>query len=137
MTKLVISKSILARVLEACRTSVYEKIFLGTGYLENDKVLVKEVIECPNVSDRPAVKFTADPLCVYRVYALAENRGEKVVLLVHSHPAPPQPSADDVKGMEVSGSIVWLIVSITTGEYKAWTLIEGKPVEVDIEVVES
>ncbi|MEM4062181.1 MAG: Mov34/MPN/PAD-1 family protein [Desulfurococcaceae archaeon] len=136
MVKLVIPRRVLDYIISSCKGVTYERVFLGVGYLRDDRVTVNSVIECPNVSDKPTLRFTADPLCVYRVYREAEERGEQVVLLAHSHPAPPYPSLEDVKGMRNSGSLVWLIVSSTSGEHKAWMLENDEPIEVIIEVTD-
>lgn len=132
MTKLLLAKKDLDRVLNETSKSCFERVYLGLGRSEPNLIYVEELVECPNVSENPEISFIADPLCVYRTYKLAEERGLEVVLLVHSHPANPSPSTEDVRGMRQSGSLVWLIVSSKTGEYRAWRLVDGKPHEIEV-----
>lgn len=132
MAKLVVPKHLLERVVRESTSSGMERVYLGLGYFDQVAGYVEELVECPNVSEDPKTRFVAEPLCVYNVYKLAEERGLNVILLVHSHPAPPTPSFEDIKGMEYAGQMVWLIVSSMSGEFRAWMLAGGRLVEVEV-----
>jgi len=134
VVKVIVKKHQLAKVVEESTKSRFERIFVGVGYRRNRLYFVEDMYECPNIADNPVVYFKADPLCIYSVYNNAESTGREVVLLVHSHPAPPYPSRDDYEGMKY-WALPWLIISSSTGGYKAWILEEGVLREVVVEGV--
>lgn len=132
MAALLISSEQLKRVVKESLDSSVEKVFVGVGHKAGNVCVVKDLYECPNIARERSTRFKADPLCVYDVYRKAESQGLEVVVLVHSHPAQPIPSTEDLKSMEY-WPIPWLIVNSLTGDYKAWILVENEMHEVVIE----
>lgn len=135
--RLFISRHVLQGLLEQCRSTAIERVYLGVGLKKNSDYVVEEVFECPNVASTPEYKFVADPLCVYNVFEKANKAGREVILLVHCHPALPYPSLEDLKGMKYSPGICWLIISSLSGEYKAWLLELSSELPVEVEVTTS
>lgn len=128
-----ISKSLFEYVVRECIYTEVEKVFLAVGVVEEGVTRVLEVVECRNIAENPRVEFVADPQCMYRVFKYAEGKGLDIVALVHSHPAPPHPSALDIKGMRL-WSTPWIIVDSRNGSAKAWILKNGVT-EIPIQVV--
>lgn len=64
----------------------------------------------------------------------ADTRGESMVGIFHSHPAPPRPSQSDLNNMRLN-PVIWIIASKITGnwEMRAYSLEEKVPVPVLIE----
>lgn len=131
--RLIIPSKILREILEKCHSLNVEKIFVGIGFLEDNKYRVAEIFECRNVSPYPWTRFLADPQCLYNVFRYAESKEMEIVLLVHNHPAQPIPSNEDLKGMRL-WRIPWLIVDSLSGRYSAWILVNDELHEVLIEV---
>lgn len=132
MTTLLIPSEQLERVVKDSLGSSVEKVFIGIGYKSGNMYVVKELHECPNIARERSTHFKADPLCVYDAYREAGRRGLEMVVLIHSHPAQPIPSIEDLKSME-HWQLPWLIVSSLTGDYKAWILAKNKLHEVVVE----
>ena len=133
--RVVVSAGVLRDVVARCVGSAVERVFFGIGVVEGGVHKVSEVFECPNISPTPGTRFVADPMCVYKLFRYAEARGMEIVLLIHSHPAPPNPSAEDLRGMRL-WRIPWLIVSSLDGSYKVWILSNGELSEVCVEVID-
>ncbi|MEM0228359.1 MAG: M67 family metallopeptidase [Ignisphaera sp.] len=131
LVRLAINGSILRNIVTAATSSDMERVFFGVGKLIDDTFLVVEVFECPNVAGNPRIEFIAEPLCEYRVFRYAEEKGLEIVAVIHSHPAPPKPSTSDLKGMRL-WSIPWLIVDSLSGSYRAWILVDNGIVEVNV-----
>jgi len=55
------------------------------------------------------VRFSIDPVTMYKALKKAEEKGETVIGVYHSHPAGAEPSHLDVNYMEGT-SYVWVIV---------------------------
>lgn len=133
--RLIISRRYVEEIVYSATHTHVEKIYIGVGLMRDNNYYVLELFECPNVSEEPVTRFKTDPLCLYRVFVEADQRGLGVVLLVHSHPAPPTPSHEDLKGMK-TWDIPWLIVNSVNGDYSAWIYTRGGVREIDIEVVD-
>lgn len=131
MVRLAMDGSILRNIISAATSSDMERVFFGVGKSVGDTFFIVEIFECPNVADNPRVEFIAEPLCEYRVFRYAEEKGLEMVAVIHSHPAPPKPSASDLKGMRL-WSIPWLIVDSLSGSYGAWILVDNDVVGVDV-----
>ena len=86
-----------------------------------------------NDSPHNLTSFSIDPEIQYSLLMDADIRGESMVGIFHSHPAPPRPSQSDMKNMQLN-PVVWLIASNTTGEWvtRAYILENKSPVEVSI-----
>jgi proteasome lid subunit RPN8/RPN11 len=102
-----------------------ESAALLFGRLEGSNIVVTRTELVDNVlSSR--VAFEVDPVTEYQLLQDAEVRGEDMVGIFHSHPAPPQPSESDLHNMNLN-PVVWLIASRTTGRWKSRAfLLEGK-----------
>lgn len=131
MEVLVIPSRVLKEVVSTCKASKTERVYIGVGSKKGSLYTVENVIECPNIAEAPATRFIVDPLCMYHVFSDAEKRGLEVTALIHNHPAPPLPSSEDQKGM-VLWPIPWVIISSSTGEYRAWIHVNGEVREVTI-----
>ncbi len=55
------------------------------------------------------VRFSIDPVVMYKAVKKSEEKGETIIGVYHSHPAGPEPSHLDVSYMEGT-SYVWVIV---------------------------
>ncbi|MEM0000203.1 MAG: M67 family metallopeptidase [Desulfurococcaceae archaeon] len=132
MVTLIVPSKQLKRVVKDSLNSSVEKVFIGIGHRSGNVYVVKDLHECPNIAEKPSTRFEADPLCLYDIHRKAESWVLEIVVLVHSHPAQPVPSAEDRKGME-HWPLPWLIVSSLTGDYKAWMLVNGELHEVTVE----
>ena len=112
--------------------SPLESAGLLFGHLEGSVVTVTRVELLKNAL-RSRIRFEIDPVAEYELLLDAETRGEELVGIFHSHPAPPQPSEADLQNMSLN-PVVWLIASRTTGTWmsRAFVLKRRKPVEVPV-----
>ena len=79
------------------------------------------------------VRFSIDPVTMYKALKKAEEKGETVIGVYHSHPAGAEPSHLDVNYMEGT-SYVWVIVE-QCENVKAYVYEDGVK-EVKIEKIE-
>ncbi|MFW9908852.1 MAG: M67 family metallopeptidase [Candidatus Thorarchaeota archaeon] len=107
-----------------------ESVALLFGSVEEDTIVVNRVELTENMAESRTT-FSIDPVLQYNLFVKAEELGEDLVCIFHSHPAPPAPSKTDLKNM-VLNSVVWLIASKQTGtwESRAFILDDGQPVEI-------
>ena len=77
--------------------------------------------------------FEVDPEVEYRLLVEAESKGQDLIGIFHSHPAPPQPSSSDKRNMKLN-PVVWLIASKATGrwESRAYIMKDDEVVEINI-----
>jgi proteasome lid subunit RPN8/RPN11 len=110
-----------------------ESVALLFGNIIKNDIQVGRTVTLSNTASASGTSFSIDPETQYRLYVEAEERGETLVCIFHSHPAPPYPSPRDLDNMRLN-PVVWLIASKTTGNwvYKAYILEQGKPVEIPI-----
>lgn len=108
----------------------FEAVALIFGTVHENVVNVSRIEQVQN-TDESRTTFAVDPETQYRLFIEAEKRGEELVAIFHSHPAPPRPSARDMKNMELN-PVVWLIASKLTGtwESRAFLLQDREIVEV-------
>ncbi|MFW9850731.1 MAG: Mov34/MPN/PAD-1 family protein [Candidatus Thorarchaeota archaeon] len=105
-----------------------EAVALLFGIVENSNIVVKNVALVEN-SARSRTTFSVEPTLQYQLLVEAENRGESLVCIFHSHPAPPRPSSKDLKNMELN-PVVWLIASKESGEWESQAFVlSGKKIE--------
>jgi len=111
-----------------------ESAALLFGRLEASAVVVTRTELVDNVLGS-RVAFEVDPVAEYQLLQDAEARGEDMVGIFHSHPAPPQPSESDLHNMDLN-PVVWLIASRTTGRWKsrAFVLERKRAIEVSLVV---
>jgi proteasome lid subunit RPN8/RPN11 len=76
-------------------------------------VVVSHIELIQNIAESKT-SFSVDPEVEYKLLVEAEERGEDLVGIFHSHPAPPKPSSSDLRNMRLN-PVVWLISSKLTG----------------------
>jgi proteasome lid subunit RPN8/RPN11 len=81
---------------------------LIVGRYENAVVQATDVMPVRNQS-MSTVRFSIDPLVMYKALKKSEEKGETIIGVYHSHPAGQEPSHLDVSYMEGT-SYVWVIV---------------------------
>jgi proteasome lid subunit RPN8/RPN11 len=90
----------LRRPEEACGLIV--------GQFADSVALATDVMPVRNES-MSAVRFSIDPMVMYKALKKSEERGETIIGVYHSHPAGQEPSHLDASYMEDT-SYVWVIV---------------------------
>jgi proteasome lid subunit RPN8/RPN11 len=81
---------------------------LIVGRYENAVVQATDVMPVRNQS-MSTVRFSIDPVVMYKALKKSEEKGETIIGVYHSHPAGQEPSHLDVSYMEGT-SYVWVIV---------------------------
>lgn len=114
-----------------------EAVALLFGTLSGNYAYATQVELVENISATTLTSFSVDPETEYDLLVEAEKRGEFLVGIFHSHPAPPQPSVRDLRNMQLN-PVVWLIASKLTGRWivKGYVLEENDAAEVLIHVLE-
>jgi proteasome lid subunit RPN8/RPN11 len=107
---------------------------LLAGSYEGDDSLVNRILPARNASNSP-VSFQIDPAELVRLYEDAEEAGEEIVGIFHSHPAPPSPSSTDLRFMKLN-PCVWLIESMPSEEIRAYILNQDRPGAVEIHLID-
>lgn len=129
--KLVINGKLLQQIVSQCVNSLIEKVFIGVGVVSENIYKVDYIQECRNISLTPLTKFMVDPNCLINLYRLAEKEKKEITVIIHSHPAPPTPSYEDLKNMRL-WRIPWIIIDSRGGEYRAWIVVDKDVKEVEI-----
>ncbi|MFW9843418.1 MAG: M67 family metallopeptidase [Candidatus Thorarchaeota archaeon] len=108
-----------------------EAVALLFGVISENKVYVNRIELMENESSANRTTFSVDPETEYQLLIEAEERGESLVGIYHSHPAPPEPSKTDLKNMRLN-PVVWLIASKLTGNWiaKAYVLESEDAIEI-------
>lgn len=103
------------------------------GHIENDSIIVETVSLVDNEA-KSRTSFEVNPEEEYKLILEAEERGEEMVCIFHSHPAPATPSSSDLRNMKLN-PVIWLIASKITGQWesRAFILDGEQIVEVKIE----
>jgi len=103
------------------------------GVISGNSVHVNRVEPMENESKTNRTTFSVNPESEYQLLIEAEERGESLVGIYHSHPAPPEPSKTDLRNMRLN-PVVWLIASKLTGNWitKAYILEDGNANEIPI-----
>ncbi|MFX1560031.1 MAG: M67 family metallopeptidase [Promethearchaeota archaeon] len=106
------------------------------GHVSNSLVVVNRIELVHNEATSSKTSFMVNPEEQYRLFVEAEERGEELVGIFHSHPAPPYPSTRDQQNMELN-TVVWLIASKESGKWasKAFLMENHQIQEVDIHFV--
>ncbi|MFW9851109.1 MAG: M67 family metallopeptidase [Candidatus Thorarchaeota archaeon] len=109
-----------------------ESVALLFGTVEGSNAIVKSVAIVSNEA-KSRTTFSVEPTLQYRLLVDAEARGEELVCIFHSHPAPPEPSQTDLKNMKLN-PVFWIIASKESGswESKAFLLENEKAMNVPI-----
>ena len=110
-----------------------EAVALLFGVISENIVRVHRVELTENESKTDRTAFTVNPEIQYQLLIEAEEQGESLVGIYHSHPAPPTPSQTDLRNMRLN-PVIWLISSKLTGDWitKAYILVEDDVNEVSI-----
>lgn len=132
-----ISKEQSSKLLNHAENSLpNEAVALLFGTISNDVILTKRVEYLANESITNQTSFSVNPEDQYALLMDADNRGESMIGIFHSHPAPPRPSHTDIRNMRLN-PVVWIVASKITGNWamRAYVLEEETPVEIDIQLV--
>ncbi len=115
-----------------------EAVALLFGTITKNIVKVNRAELMENESDNRKTSFSVNPEVEYKLLIEADELGESLVGIYHSHPAPPAPSKTDLKNMRLN-DVVWLISSKITGEWisRAYILDGTAVSEVPIKYVNS
>ncbi|MGD9395212.1 MAG: M67 family metallopeptidase [Candidatus Thorarchaeota archaeon] len=99
------------------------------GHVSDLAVEVSHIELVHNEAPSSMTSFMVNPEEQYRLLVEAEERGEELVGIFHSHPAPPFPSNRDKQNMKLN-PVVWLIASKDSGKWvsKAF-LMEGDQIQ--------
>ncbi len=110
-----------------------EAVALLFGIISEDIVWVNSVELMENESKASRTAFSVNPENEYKLLIEAEEQGESLVGIYHSHPAPPEPSTTDLRNMRLN-PVIWLIASKLTGSWitKAYILKDGIVNEISI-----
>jgi proteasome lid subunit RPN8/RPN11 len=133
MTKIVISRFLLDKMISHCR-SVYPHE--ACGLLAGRERVVEKIYEMTN-ADRSNVSYMMDP--TEQFHAMKEMRleGNRMIAIYHSHPhSPAYPSAKDVDLAFYSDSL-YVILGLNAyqkPEVRAFQIVEGTVREGMIEV---
>ncbi len=114
----------------------YESVALLFGNSTESEVNVKRIEPVDN-EIQSSTEFMVNPETQYRLLIEADNRGEELVCIFHSHPAPPRPSERDLRYMRLN-PVIWLVASKQTGSWqsKAYYLTDTKLEEVPVKLHE-
>ena len=115
-----------------------EAVALLFGTISGISIHVARVELIENISPTSRTSFSVSPETEYSLLVEAEKRGEFLVGIFHSHPAPPRPSQRDLRNMRFN-PVVWLVASKLTGSWivKGYALEENGITEVVMHVLES
>jgi proteasome lid subunit RPN8/RPN11 len=106
---LVISEQSIRFIMEDCMLrSPEEACGLIAGRFEDTMALATDVMPVRNES-MSTVRFSIDPMMMYKALVKLEEKGETIIGVYHSHPSGPRPSHIDLRYMEGT-SYVWVIV---------------------------
>lgn len=106
-----ISKQNLDFMIEDCRLRRPEEACgLLVGRFNDLAAVASDVMPVRNQS-MSTVRFSIDPVVMYKALKKVEERGETVIGVYHSHASGPEPSHIDVNYMEGT-SYVWVIVEM-------------------------
>ncbi len=130
VSEVVIPAELLDGLIRELTSASVEKAALLFGRFADREAKVTRGVVAKNVEESPT-RFIVDPAFLLRQLQEADERGEELVGVIHSHPAPARPSEEDLRFMEVN-PVVWIIVSSTTGEIRAYQLASGRLREVRI-----
>ncbi len=110
-----------------------EAVALLFGTNSENIVCVNRVELMENESKASPTAFSVNPENEYKLLIEAEEKGESLVGIYHSHPAPPEPSATDLRNMRLN-PVIWLIASKLTGSWitKAYILEDGTVNEISV-----
>jgi len=105
------------------------------GNVLGHSVSVNRVELVHNEATSSRTSFMVNPEVQYQLLIDAEEQGDDLVAIFHSHPAPPFPSSRDQKNMKLN-PVVWLIASKESGAWisKAYLMQDEEIIEVDLQI---
>ncbi|MHA1638057.1 MAG: M67 family metallopeptidase [Candidatus Thorarchaeota archaeon] len=111
-----------------------ESVALLFGQVSENCVIVSR-IEIVENSKKSHTEFSVDPVVQYKLYLKAEEIGDELVCIFHSHPASAKPSGKDTMNMKLN-PVVWLIASKISGQWdsKAFILQDSQVHEITIDL---
>ncbi|MHA2063342.1 MAG: M67 family metallopeptidase [Candidatus Thorarchaeota archaeon] len=113
-----LSQNYLKRLHNHAEQSLpFEAAALLFGNVQDNDVVVSRIELVQNVAESKT-SFSVEPETEYKLLVEAEERGEDLVGIFHSHPAPPKPSSSDLRNMRLN-PVVWLISSKLTGSWES------------------
>lgn len=115
-----------------------EAVALLFGVIFEYIVRVNRVELMKNESKTDRTAFSVNPETEYQLLIEADEQGESLVGIYHSHPAPPVPSETDLRNMRLN-PVIWFISSKLTGDWvtKAYMLIGENVNEIPIKSLNS
>jgi proteasome lid subunit RPN8/RPN11 len=134
--KLFLSKNHLQQLhnhAEVCLPE--ESVALLFGIVDDSNVVVRRIAIVSNTAESRST-FSVEPALQYRLLVEAEERGEDLVCIFHSHPAPPRPSQTDLKNMKLN-PVVWLIASKETGIWESRAFLLENEVVKEVPIISS
>jgi len=111
-----VDRQYLNRLVECSRPKETCGFLLGRA--ENEGFVVLKIIPATNTLNS-ATAFEIAPSDVLKAFEEADKLGLDVIGIYHSHPAPPEPSAIDLRYMKFN-PMVWLIISTIDGSIAAY-----------------
>jgi proteasome lid subunit RPN8/RPN11 len=116
----------------------HEVVALLFGIISEYTIQVNRVEFVKNESKNSHTAFSINPEIEYQLLIEADELGEALVGIYHSHPAPPAPSETDLRNMRLN-PVIWLISSKLTGEWEtqAYILVGDDVHEVSINKLQS
>ncbi|MHA2062078.1 MAG: Mov34/MPN/PAD-1 family protein [Candidatus Sifarchaeia archaeon] len=116
--EVILTKNLQQKMLEAARNSYpLEGCGVLIGLIDNNKAIIRDVIETENSAKNPSVRFYIDPELFYTILISAEESGLEFLGIFHSHPAQPNPSPWDLEYMKLHQN-VWIIIQSFNQEEK-------------------
>ena len=114
----------------------FEAVALLFGIVKGFSVMTNRIEIVRNKAPTSTTSFEVNPEEQYRLLIAAEELGDELIGIFHSHPAPPYPSLRDQKNMKLN-PVVWLIASKESGTWvsKAFLLEDEQVIEVDLQLV--
>jgi proteasome lid subunit RPN8/RPN11 len=119
---------------EAQKVDPIEACALLFGNIHGNKVLVRKVVVTDNKLHSTR-RFEISAETAVDSMAVAEREGLEFIGFFHSHPAPATPSQVDLQFMRLWGDAVWLILSLTDRELKAYQLKDGEVRKITMNVI--
>lgn len=115
-----------------------EAVALLFGVISEYIVHANRVELVENESKTTHTAFSVNPETEYQLLIEAEEQGESLVGIYHSHSAPPAPSETDFRNMHLN-PVIWLISSKLSGAWitKAYMLVEENVNEIPIKSLNS
>lgn len=115
-----------------------EAVALLFGVISDNIVHANRVELVENESKASHTAFSVNPEIEYQLLIEAEEQGEDLVGIYHSHPTPPVPSETDLRNMRLN-PVIWLISSKLTGNWitNAYVLVGDNVNKVSIKKLNS